>query len=68
MDRITVNDYLFIKESMGPVAKFDPRPAIANWLSVRQQRTKNCKITTAKSISTNGASSFFFIQAGSLPW
>ena len=27
---------------MGSVAKFNPRPAIANWLSVRQHRPKNC--------------------------
>ena len=33
MDRSTVNDYLIIKESMGSVAKFDPRPAIANWMT-----------------------------------
>ena len=48
MDRTTVNDYLFVKESMGPVAKSDPRPAIPNWLSVRQRRPKNsnddCKV------------------------
>ena len=41
MDRSTVNDYIFVQESMGPVAKFDPRPAIANWLTVRQRRPKS---------------------------
>ena len=41
MDRATMNDYMFVKESMGPVAKFDPRPAIANWFSLRQRRPKS---------------------------
>jgi len=62
MDRTTVNDYLFVKESMGPVAKFDPRPAIANWLSVRQRRPKNsnddCKVDKYKQRSF--VNKFFF--------
>lgn len=40
MSRDTINDYLIVKESMGPVASFDPRPSIAKWLSQRQRRPK----------------------------
>lgn len=47
MKRSTINDYLIIKESMGPVSKFDPRPAVAKWLQSRDRRPKTSE-TEAK--------------------
>lgn len=40
MDRETLNDYLTVKESMGPLAAFDARRTIAKWMSLKQCRPK----------------------------
>lgn len=40
LDLGSINDYLIVKESMGSVAKFDPRPAIAKWLLAKDRRPK----------------------------
>jgi len=40
MDRETLNDYLTVKESMGPLAAFDARHTIAKWMSLKQRRPK----------------------------
>ena len=40
MDRETLNDYLTVKESMGPFAAFDARRTIAKWMSLKQCRPK----------------------------
>ena len=46
MERDTVNDYMIVKESMGSVSSYDPRPTIAKWLAMRERRPKrndNCE-------------------------
>jgi len=40
MYRETLNDYLTVKESMGPLAAFDARRAIAKCMSLKQRRPR----------------------------
>ena len=40
MDRETLNDYLTVIESTGPLAAFDARRNIAKWMSLKQHRPK----------------------------
>ena len=40
MSRGTLNDYLIVKESMGALTTFDPRPSIARWLTKKHRRPK----------------------------
>ena len=40
MDRETLNDYLTVIESTGPLAAFDARSTIAKWMSLKQHRPK----------------------------
>jgi len=40
MDRETLNDYLTVIESTGPLAAFDARRTIAKWTSLKQHRPK----------------------------
>ena len=40
MDRETLNDYLTVIESTGPLAAFDARRTIAKWMSLKQHRPK----------------------------
>jgi len=40
MDREILKDFLIVEESMGPLAAFDARRTIANWMSLKQRRPK----------------------------
>ena len=40
MDRETLNDYLTVKESMGPLAAYDARRTIAKWILLKQRCPK----------------------------
>jgi hypothetical protein len=39
----TLNDYLFVKNSMDCSSTFDHRPAFVKWLSLRQRRPKTAE-------------------------
>ena len=41
LERDTVSDYLYAHMNMPPLAQFDPRPAVCNWLTDRTRRQKD---------------------------
>lgn len=36
----TLSNYLYINTNMGPLEKFDPTPAVQNWMAKRKRRPK----------------------------
>ena len=69
MDRETLNDYLTVKESMGPLAAFDARRIIAKWMSLKQRRPKtDDSVDRSTAVMMEEDNKLYFLHSTTTPY